>query len=256
MKPGKIVCVVAGVLAIATLACVTWRVRAIDAGRLALRRQVADAQSRWDAAVKGNAELQRTAAELRLKRGGSSGAQASAAATSQPVPAQGAPVLDPKKVQAAQADAQRKFVVQAIVRLELNLRPEFERLGLSPEQWDQYEKLIVNREPEAKVREAIGEAASDALKKYQEEKDFRTEVRRLADDLRFSTSPVTPAQAEQLVQVTRDSPSVLNDPDGAVPDAAMARIREILSPAQVAAWLQLHEAHGFGVQFSQAALEP
>jgi hypothetical protein len=256
MKSGKIVGMVACILATAALVHSIWRVRATEATRLTLRHEVADWQMRWDTALKRNADSEGVVAGLRAKKAAAAASSTGSAATPSSASGQNVSTIDAEKHAALLAESRRKFLVQSIVRLELNLRPEFERLGLSAEQWDQFEKLTVNRAPEAEIREAIGDEAFNALKKSQAELGARTEVRRLADDLRFSANSLTLAQIDQLAQFSGDNPSVLNDPDVVIPDAAMARLREILSPAQLATWLRLQEGRKFSVQFSRASMQP
>lgn len=177
--------------------------------------------------------------------------------------------------EAAIAEALLTQRVRRLMNLEINLRPKFEALGLSNEQWNRYQILSlekIDREDEAKrtgkqgwtpgiieaaVRDAgaesvaalqalVGPEAYGELQRFQSERSdaIRQTVESLSSRLMFSSAPLESWQREKLAQVFRARWTVLSAGEemreGNV--GLWNELQGVLTPPQMRAWERLqHE---------------
>jgi hypothetical protein len=147
---------------------------------------------------------------------------------------------------ASRQDLLRKQFVRNVVKLEMNDRPVFERLGLSTALWEQYETLMLNftrpvsEADESKVRDLLGDEVEAALKQHQAAQEQRAKADQLTNYLLFSDSPLTPEQTDQFVRFTEKNKNALSTYEELSADVSL-EAEGILSQKQFTAWNQLRE---------------
>ena len=173
---------------------------------------------------------------------------------------------------AAIAEALLRQRVRRLMTLEMNVRPKFQALGFSDEQWNRYQILTlekIDREEEAKragkagqtpeqiaaavqaagdeilaeIKALIGSDAYDELTRFQSERSdpVRKTVESFAKQLMFGNSPLESWQAEKLTQILRTRSSV-SSPDGAASGNSndiSHELQSVLTPAQLPYWRRL-----------------
>ena len=163
--------------------------------------------------------------------------------------------------------------VHRLVALETNLRPFFDSLGLSPAQWDEFEKLTLERhdleriaanaararganqtkvraaqsaagaEIDAKLEALVGAPALHQLREFQHSAPLRNATLALAHQLLFSNDPLTPAQARQVSDLLSRQSAESISSVGLIPnDDTLAKAATFLTDPQIAAWRRLQSA--------------
>lgn len=198
--------------------------------------------------------------------------------------------------QKAIAEAQLRQRVRRVMTLEMTLRPKFEALGLSAEQWHRYQMLsleLMDREAELRraakrgmtdeeldafvragtketlgeMRSLVGDAAYEELQQFQAERSHpvRQIVQALAQELMFSSAPLEPAQRQKLVDLLNSPDTVLalKDARGVLPRESLIAAEKLLTLAQAQALrrLQTHarvtnDASVIARQFEAAKTPP
>ena len=165
--------------------------------------------------------------------------------------------------------AKRKARILKRMDLELYVRPEFEKLGLSPVQWEKYASLILERGEsladargaahaqglagadyqaavhgvvdavDAEIRGVVGDQAFQQLQDFNEALQLWQEVQSLANNLLRSDISLSTDQETQLVQLLASNRSALPSVEEGVffvPNAVVTQAQGILSAPQFAAW--------------------
>jgi hypothetical protein len=178
--------------------------------------------------------------------------------------------------QTAIAEARRRQRVRGLMNLEMTLRPKFEALGFSGEQWHRYQTLsleLVDREAELRragkrgmtdeefdafvraatkdtvgqMRSLIGDAAYDQLQQFQAERSHpaRKTVQALAQQLMFSSAPLETLQRQQVTQLlsTRETSAALKEKGGVLPPDVLIDAEKLLTPLQVQALRRLQSQY-------------
>jgi hypothetical protein len=201
--------------------------------------------------------------------------------TSPPVTAPAAPDTTAKAAintarQTAIAEARRRQRVRGLMNLEMTLRPKFEALGLSGEQWHRYQTFSLelgDREAELRragkrgmtdeefeafvrtsttdvvgqMRSLIGDAAYEELQQFQVERahPVRKTVQALAQQLMFSSAPLETLQKQQLTQLlnARGTGAALKEKGGVLPSDVLIEVEKLLTPLQVQALRRLQSQY-------------
>jgi len=231
------------------------RFRALEMSQQELRRQLADLRT-------SNAAAQKFGALL-TKRLQDQGAARGSAARSEL--AQGAEI----RAKSLADVAKRKARIQKRMDLELNLRPEFEILGLSPVQWEKYASLMIERGEsladargaahaqglagadyraavhnvvdavDTEIRGVVGDQAFQRLQDFNDALQLRQEVQSFANNLLGTDISLSTDQETQLEKLLANNRSALPSvEEGAffVPNAIVTQAQGILSAPQFAAW--------------------
>jgi hypothetical protein len=171
--------------------------------------------------------------------------------------------------QKAISEARVRQRVRSLMSLEMTLRPKFEALGLSGEQWNGYQTLrleLADREAELRragkrgmtdeefeaflrtntrdtvgqMRLLIGDAAYEELQQFQAERSHpvRTTVQALAQQLMFSSAPLETLQRQQLTQLL-NARSALKENGGVLPVDVLNEAEKFLTPLQAQALRRL-----------------
>ena len=242
----------------------------------------------WQSRLRRSAEIERTATEQRVREISwqlrASEQQVAAlerqrVASQQPRPSSppvAAPAAPIDAATAAVHTARQKAISEARIRqrvrslmsLEMTLRPKFEALGLSGEQWNGYQTLrleLADREAELRragkrgmtdeefdafvrtrtrdmvveMRLLIGDAAYEELQQFQTERSHpvRTTVQALAQQLMFSSAPLETLQRQQLTQLlnARGPVALLKENGRVLPVDILNEAEKFLTPLQAQA---------------------
>jgi hypothetical protein len=242
----------------------------------------------WQSRLRHLAELERTATEHRVReisRQLRASEQESATLERQTV-AQQRPKListpgaapaaanDPDKAavntarQTAIAAARIRQRVRSLMNLEMTLRPKFEALGLTGDQWHRYQTLsleLVDHEAELRragkrgmtdeefeafvrtatsdtvgqMRSLIGDATYEELQQFQAERShlMRKMVQALAQQLMYSSTPLETVQRQQLIQLfnSRASGAPVKENAAVLQPDILSEAEKLLTPLQVQA---------------------
>lgn len=162
--------------------------------------------------------------------------------------------------------------VRRLMNLEVNVRPKFQALGLSDEQWHRFQILSlekIDREEEARragkagktpdeigaaVRAAgaevvaemtalIGVGAYDELQRFQSQRSdpARKTVESLSSRLMFSDHPLETWQTEKLTRILRLRPSatVPGEAVSGIDNGVLNELQSVLTPPQQQAWQRM-----------------
>lgn len=206
---------------------------------------------------------------------------------SAPVEKWPAKVIDAEERKAIMANAlpnsPESRALRENIRVRLRYHALYESLGLNPAQIARFEKGLLAKgtsidpfismvgptpEEEARIREStvkkleqvvsetLGEAAVPKVREFVATADYRDVADKLAANTFFTDTPLTAAQADQLIQTclaNRTKPGALrNDPADVDWDQTLRQAGSFLSPSQLRALQAMTAIRRFDQEFLQS----